>query len=116
MASDDAMDVESGLLSQGPFMEVDSRQQPMSQAAIDEAISDARQVVLSFLRSRKAEEIVPANSRVVILDAAVQLRYAFRALLENGKYNISAHPLPNLFFFFCTFQSTALFHMDALNL
>lgn len=84
MATDDAMDVESSVQSQNPYMDVDSRQQSLSQAAINEAIEEARRAVVSFLRMRKAEDIVPSNSRVVLIETGVRLRHAFRALIENG--------------------------------
>lgn len=51
---------------------------------IEETIRAARTGIVSFLRDRKAEQIVPDNSRVVIVDANIRLNQAFRALLENG--------------------------------
>lgn len=90
MATDDAMDVESSVHPQSPYMDVDSRQQSVSQAIIDDAIEEARQAVVAFLRVRKAEDIVPTNSRVVLIESGVRLRHAFRALIENGASLCSA--------------------------
>lgn len=88
MASDDAMEVEASLPS-SPYMDVDSRQHgSASQSIITAAIDEARHAVISFLRMRKAEDIVPTNSRVVMVDSTVRLRHAFRALLDNGMYRI----------------------------
>lgn len=56
------------------------------QSTIDQVIADTRHIVVSFLRERSAEDIVPINSRVVIIDAAVRLRHAFRALFDNGMF------------------------------
>lgn len=86
MVTDDAMDVESNIHTHNLYMDVDSRQQQtIPQAVIDDAIAEARQTVISFLRSHSSEEIVPTNSRVVILDSTIRLRHAFRALIENGE-------------------------------
>lgn len=57
---------------------------------VAESILVARRAVHAFLMERKAEDIVPSNSRVVIVDANVRLRLAFRALLENGKSSKSS--------------------------
>lgn len=112
MATDDAMDVESA--TQGLYMDVeqqshapgailspmpsttstqpvdpDNRQHlpdPVTSPEVAESILVARRIVVSFLRERKTVEIVPAHSRVVIVDADIRLRHAFRALLENGTY------------------------------
>lgn len=112
MATDDAMDVESA--TQGLYMDVEQQSplpptpvpQPDSVAStvppqvrdddtpsppedaispqVAESILVARRVVVAFLRERKAEHIVPDNSRVVIVDGNLRLKQAFRALLENG--------------------------------
>lgn len=78
MSGEDAMDVEAAC------MEVE--QSAPTEVAC-EAVQLARRVVTSFLRGHRAEDIVPANSRVVIVDGAVSLRHALRALLDNGKDN-----------------------------
>lgn len=78
---DDAMDVEAPHSSFGMDLEpsaVDTA--PINHAAI----AEARRVVVSFLRDHQTEEVVPDNSRVVILDSSLPLCHAFRALLENG--------------------------------
>lgn len=106
MATEDAMDVESNIQNNNntnsttstpiPFMDVDSsssatarhlHQQPqphLHQPDIESAITDARLAVVAFLTSRHSEQIVPANSRVVLLDCNILVRNAFRALIENG--------------------------------
>lgn len=113
MATDDAMDVESA--TQGLYMDVEQQSHapgasipsaipstpstqpvepgdrqhvsdPVTSPEVAESILVARRIVVSFLRERKAVEIVPAHSRVVIVDANIRLRCAFRALLENGTY------------------------------
>lgn len=112
MASDDAMDVETA--TQGLYMDVEqqvttnagspaesprssSNETPGEQvqprandghvpAEIADIILMARRVLVAFMRERKAEDIVPDNSRVVVVDGNVRLRYAFRALLENGTF------------------------------
>lgn len=100
MAAEDAMDVESNIHTQNPYMDVDSRhqQQTVPQAVVDDAIAEARRAVTFFLRSRIAEEIVPTNSRVVLLDAHIRLRHAFRALIENGAIFFSFFLLEAVFF------------------
>lgn len=112
MASDDAMDVETA--TQGLYMDVE--QQPPSNTgpsaetppsssnqtpgedvqprandgSVPQGIADtilmARRVLVTFMMERRAEDIVPENSRVVIVDGNVRLRHAFRALLENGAF------------------------------
>lgn len=52
--------------------------------SLTETLATARRTVAELLRSHKAEDIVPANTRVVLLDASITLQQAFRALLENG--------------------------------
>lgn len=91
MATDDAMDVEA---SQGPTygMDVEGVVMPLGPvpAAASDSIRDARNVVATFLRDHRAEDIVPVNSRVVVIDSAVRLRQAFKALLENGQFPFHA--------------------------
>jgi CBS domain-containing protein len=47
-------------------------------------LQDARTAVISFLRAHRTEEVVPENSRVVVIDSSVRLVHAFRSLLDNG--------------------------------
>lgn len=111
MASDDAMDVETA--AQALYMDVEQQipptpgasvqsestpssnpthvedsQQTSDDASISPEVADiilmARRVLVAFMRERRTEDIVPDNSRVVIVDGNVRLRQAFRALLENG--------------------------------
>jgi len=44
----------------------------------------ARRMVALFLREHRTEELIPENSRVVLLNSEVSLKAAFRALAENG--------------------------------
>lgn len=69
--------------AQGPD---EAPQQLAVSGEVAESILVARRAVHAFLMERKAEDIVPAKSRVVIIDGNVRLRLAFRALLENGMY------------------------------
>lgn len=116
MATDDAMDVESatqGLYgmdvehlpapsvastsSASPSAPEDSPQQLNVSAEVAESILVARRAVHAFLMERKAEDIVPANSRVVIIDGNVRLRLAFRALHENGTLLLPSNIMNSLF-------------------
>lgn len=112
MSTDDAMDVESA--TQGLYMDVEHQSIPNAISSnasshpvdnrqvvaetqirpeVAESILVARRVVLSFLEDRKAGDIVPAHSRVVIVDADIRLKHAFRALLDNG---VRAAPVMDL--------------------
>lgn len=83
MSTEDAMDVEGVPSAFG--MEVEGGMQPAAmQQPPDNVVGDARHVVVAFLGDHRADEVVPVNSRVVVIDSAIRLRQAFRALLENG--------------------------------
>lgn len=79
--ADDAMDVEAPQGSFGMDVEVSASDQS---SISPESVQNARRVVVSFLKEHKAEEVVPSNSRVVVIDSSVRLRHAFRSLLDNG--------------------------------
>ena len=88
------MDMEAGYAS--PLaMEVDGAPQeeldevPLSgglSVAASLSILQARRAVVSFLKEHLAEEVVPSNSKVVIVESTIKLKYAFKALLQNGRY------------------------------
>lgn len=48
------------------------------------AITSARHTVAVFLQNHLTEELVPTNSRVVVIESSVRLSHAFRSLLDNG--------------------------------
>lgn len=96
---DDAMDVEAALPTFG--MDVDVGQGGAAGvaagagSAVDgdggdlpppdaEAVAEARRTVVAFLQDHRAEEVVPNDSRVVIIDSDVRLSHAFKALLDNS--------------------------------
>lgn len=49
-----------------------------------EAVAEARRTVVAFLEDHRAEEVVPNDSRVVVIDSDVRLCHAFKALLDNS--------------------------------
>lgn len=74
-ASEDAMDVESQYA-------VPPHSSSLLQAHLHEARSQLRQ----FLTAHVVHELIPTRSRVLIVDAAISVRDAFRALGQNGTY------------------------------
>lgn len=78
---DDAMDVEAPQSGFGMDLELGVVEAtPLNHAAV----SEARRVVVKFLRDHRTEELVPENSRVVVLDSSLQLFQACKSLHDNA--------------------------------